>query len=372
MAGPRIYDVDSPWYTRPQYYTVATPLFGFNEQGDKTTKNFQASGDSAFQVGSGAMIHPSRVIEFAGAELPDWRLIPMGGGWGDSVLQTVDETLKDIGLIVGGMANMVNDAKMDVIKIPNFSQNIATTEYANRLLARFAYANQSKSTVNSILLDKEEEWQRIQSNFGGLPNLLHEFFTVVAGAADMPLGRLMSSSSGRAMSGGGAATGGGEADLRGYYDRITSKQKTDYSPRMAPLDEVLVRSATGTYDNSIYYDWNPLWQITDAEKAKIALDKVSAMKIEIEMGLLNEDALRKAWANQLIEDGTYAGLEDAIDEFGEEPEEPDIQTMWSRLAGAMPPQVNGPPEPKQLGAPAPDEVTKDAGEGKPPKKPKRK
>jgi hypothetical protein len=82
--------------------------------------------------------------------------------------------------------------------------------------------------------------------------------------------------------------------------------------------------------------------------------------------------LRKAWANQLIEDGTYAGLEDAIDEFGEEPEEPDIQTMWSRLAGAMPPQVNGPPEPKQLGAPAPDEVTKDAGEGKPPKKPKRK
>jgi phage-related protein (TIGR01555 family) len=28
-AGPRIYNVDSPWYTKPEYYSVSTPLFGF-------------------------------------------------------------------------------------------------------------------------------------------------------------------------------------------------------------------------------------------------------------------------------------------------------------------------------------------------------
>src|SRR5580704_17916370 len=35
MAGPRIYNVDSPWYTRPEYYTVATPMFGFSFEGGR-------------------------------------------------------------------------------------------------------------------------------------------------------------------------------------------------------------------------------------------------------------------------------------------------------------------------------------------------
>src|SRR5271154_1166662 len=38
MAGPRIYDVESPWYTRPEYYTVATPLYGF-DPGRGTERN---------------------------------------------------------------------------------------------------------------------------------------------------------------------------------------------------------------------------------------------------------------------------------------------------------------------------------------------
>jgi hypothetical protein len=40
-------------------------------------------------------IHPARVIEFAGNPLPDWRLAPMGGGWGDSV-QTLHRMIEAI------------------------------------------------------------------------------------------------------------------------------------------------------------------------------------------------------------------------------------------------------------------------------------
>jgi hypothetical protein len=38
-------------------------------------------------------LHPSRVTELAGMPLPDWRLAPMGRGWGDSVSQAIDNTL---------------------------------------------------------------------------------------------------------------------------------------------------------------------------------------------------------------------------------------------------------------------------------------
>jgi hypothetical protein len=40
-------------------------------------------------------IHPSRVIEFAGNPLPDWRLAPMRGGWGASV-QTLHRMMEAI------------------------------------------------------------------------------------------------------------------------------------------------------------------------------------------------------------------------------------------------------------------------------------
>lgn len=367
MAGPRIYNVDSPWYTRPEYYTVSTPIFGFSgesgtaypgqtygalvteprKQGQATSQ--QEEGDRARQmvpqVSGMVQVHPSRIIELSGNELPDWRLAPMGGGWGDSVLQTVDEAIKDWGLVMGGMASMVNDAKMDVIKIADFSKNIATAEYAQRLLTRFQMANSSKSTINSILLDKEEEWERIQTSFGGLPQLLREFMMVVAAAGGMPPSRIFGQSISKGLGGGS----GGEDDLRNYYDDQASKQKTVYGPALTPLDQCLVRSALGRYDPSIYYTWNPLWQQDPKDVAAIALQKAQATKVYIDTALLNEDMMRKIVLNQLVEDGTYPGIEDAVDEFNEgEPDVP-MSRVWSPGIDPHTGESVGPPKPPPFG-----------------------
>lgn len=323
-AGPRIYDVASEWYTRPEYYTVQTPMYNFN--GDQPENNDPGSGDRARQMTERGLvhIHPSRVIEFAGNELPDWRLAPMGGGWGDSVLQTADDTLRQWGLTIGGVAAMVNDAKMDVIRIPDFSKNIATKEYATRLLSRFQVANQSKSTINSILLDKEEEWARVQTNFGGLPNLLTELMTVIAGAGRLPVSRLF----GKAGAKGLGKSSSGQDELRNYYDGVASEQRTEITPRLEPLDQILIRSALGKADPNIHYAWSPLYNPEPKELADIAKLKAEAFQIDVTTGVINEDALRDARVNQLIEDGVYPGLEDAIDEHGAEPEIVEAR-VWS-------------------------------------------
>ena len=307
-AGPRIYDVESPWYTRPEYYMVATPTINVDDR-------------YPGQVSGTARMHPSRVIEFVGNELPDWRLAPLGGNWGDSVLQTLDETLKDFGLSLGGIANMINDAKMDVIKIPEFSKKISDDKYASNLLKRFSTANQMKSNINSLIMDKEEEWNRIQTTFAGLPQVLQTLMPIVSAAGGIPVSRLMGQAPGKGLS---QATSGGESDIYNYYDGIASKQKTEYSPAMTPLDQVIVRSALGSYDPEIYYDWTPLYTPDPAEVATIALQKVQTTQAYVATGLINEDVMRAVVVNQLTEDGTYPGLDDAIDEFGAEPDEPEV------------------------------------------------
>jgi phage-related protein (TIGR01555 family) len=316
-AGPRIYDVNSDWYTRPEYYTVQTPISGVEEPLPK-------GADPTAMNSVMTRVHPSRVIELVGNELPDWRLAPLGGGWGDSVLQTMDDTLRQWGLTVGGIAAMVNDAKMDVVKIPDFSKNIATQEYANRLYTRFAAANQSKSSINSLLLDKEEEWDRIQTNFGGLPNLLTELMTIVAGAANLPVSRLF----GKAGSKGLGKSSSGQDELRNYYDGVSAEQRTELTPRLDLLDQVIIRSALGGPDDNVHYAWTPLYNSEPKELADIAKVKADTTQVYVTMGIINEDVLRDAAVNQLIEDGTYPGLEDAIDEYGSEPEVVEAR-VWS-------------------------------------------
>ncbi len=306
-AGPRIFDVESEWYTRPEYYMVATPTIGVDNR-------------YPGQVSGGARMHPSRVIEFVGNELPDWRLAPLGGNWGDSVIQTLDETLKDWGLSLGGIANMINDAKLDIFKIPKFSKNISDDKYAYALLRRFSTANMMKSNINSIILDTEEEHNRIQTTFAGLPQILQMLMPIVSAAGGIPVSRLMGQAPGKGLS---QSTSGGESDLYNYYDGIASKQKNEYSPAMTSLDQVIIRNALGKYDPSIYYDWTPLYTPDPKEVAAIALQKMQTTQGYVNMGLINEDVMRAVTVNQLTEDLTYPGLDDAIDEFGAEPEEPE-------------------------------------------------
>ena len=348
-AGPRIYNVADPYYTRAAYYTVATPMFGFiGEQGTVMPSipgqpplpppgalQPQVQNIVPFKSSSGKVqympntvptnigmtqIHPSRVLELPGNELPDWRLAPLGGGWGDSVLQTVVDVMNSFTQTYGSISALVSDAKLDVVKIPDMALNLTEQKYKDRLIERFALSAQTKSVISALLLDKEEEWDRKATSFSGLDMIMHEFLTLISGAADIPVSILFGQAYGRGMQGG--STGGGQEDVRSYYDHCATMQKNDIGPRMGMLDQVLMRSALGKPDPNVNYEWRPLWQLSDDDKSKIALAKAQSTQIYATIGIINQDALREGVVNQLIEDGTYPGLDDAIEEYGSEPEEP--------------------------------------------------
>jgi hypothetical protein len=140
---------------------------------------------------------------------------------------------------------------------------------------------------------------------------MREFLNIVAGAADIPVTRLLGQSPG-----GLNATG--ESDIRNYYDRISGDQNTWLTPAMTPLDNALWMSATGTRPTDAWYEWASLWQQTPKEKAETAKIKADATQIYSSSGLIPADALAKGVQNQLIEDGVYPGLEDALEESAAE------------------------------------------------------
>lgn len=282
-------------------------------------------------------VHPSRVIRFVGKELPNERELGPAA-WGDSVLQAIDDAIRSAGTVLMAGAALVNDAKVDVIKVPDLSTNLTTAQYSDKFTSRVMLANQMKSVINTLVVDKEEEWARMQTNFAGMDELFKLYLLVASGAADIPATRLL----GQAPQGMNAT---GESDIRNYYDRIKSEQETELAPALERLDEVLIRSATGTRDENIFYEWNPLWQLTDAERADVAVKKSQVMSADVAAGLIPLEVLRIGRQNQLVEDGFYPGIEVAIEEHEEDPSPAEENRQVANEAMALgAANENAPPE----------------------------
>lgn len=278
-------DVLSPGFGEPGWYQVAS-----------------AASTGAGGAGAGGVqLHPSRVVRLSGAELPDG---PGADGWGDSVLQAVMDAIRQAGLATQGVATLIHEAKLDVIRIPQLTQNLAQADYAKRLVDRFTLANTMKGLVNALVIDKEEEWDRKQLSFAQLPEIMQQYLQIAAGAADIPATRLL----GQAPAGLNAT---GEGDIRNYYDRIAAEQRVMLGPALRRLDEALILSALGTRPPEIRCEWAPLWQLGATDRAEISLKKAQATEIYARTALLPPEILAAAVWGQLLEDRVYPGLPDA-------------------------------------------------------------
>lgn len=271
-------------------------------------------------AGSSIDIHPSRLVIFIGAEHPDPELaVGNEFGWGDSVLQAVFDAIKQSDGTMANTASLVFEAKVDVIKIPDFMQQLQDPGFEKRVMERIRLAAMAKGINGALLLDREEEYETKTASFGGLPDIIDRFLQAVSGAADIPATRLL----GQAPSGLNAT---GDSDLRNYYDRIQAIQELEMCPAMQLLDECLLRSALGSRPAEIHYVWNPLWQPTATERSEINKRTADTIKVLVDTKLWPEDALSKAATTLLVEQSVLPGLEAAIAEFGAElpEEEPDV------------------------------------------------
>lgn len=281
-------------------------------------------------AGSQIDIHPSRLVIFIGSELPDPDLeIGQQFGWGDSVLQSVIDAIKQSDGTMANVASLVFEAKVDVIKIPDFMQKLEHDPgFSKLILQRLSLAATAKGINGQVVLDKEEDYESKSASFSGLPDVIDRFLQAVAGAADIPLTRLAGQSPA-----GMSSTG--ESDLRNYYDRIQAMQELDVTPTMRILDECLIRSAMGARDAKIHYIWNPLWQPTATQQSENSKRAAETVKILKESGLFPDEALSKAATTMLVEQSVLPGLEAAIEEYGSQlpdEEDPEIDEEGNKLS----------------------------------------
>jgi phage-related protein (TIGR01555 family) len=274
-------DPRDPWCDQPEHFTIR------------------------YGMGETLRLHPSRVIAFRGERVSN----EMTGGeyWGDSVWMRLEQAVTPVDASSAVMAALMQEAKVDIVRANDMMMNVASAEGEKLYMRRFMLSNMLKSVANTVLLDKNDEWDQKTINWDGIPEVVTMQMTIMAGAAGYPLTRLLGTQS-------KGLGNGGEADLANYYDDVSTCQQLDITPELAQLDEILIRSATGARNPATWYEWHPLWEMSETEKAAVAKVRAETAQIVQNMQIVPNDAFTKAFQNQLIESGEYPGLDVAIEE----------------------------------------------------------
>lgn len=307
-AGALDRDPLSPFYGEPTYYQitrVAPPPIPDPKMrqapvipGQTTTGNYEGS----------PIIHPSRVVRFLGQARLE--VMTSFDGWGLSTLQRAYEAVRNVESTCSNLAAMTYEGKLDIISIPGLSQNVINPAYRDSLLQRFSLANVTKSVVNALVLDSEEKWEQKQVNFSNYPEVLRTYLEIAAGAADIPMTRLLGVQ-------GKGLQNSGSADLHNYYDALAARQEVELRPAMERLDGALARDA-GVQDAD--FDWLPLWQMRENEAAAVHLMNAQRNQIYATMSVCSPNALREGIQAQLVQDNIFPGLADTLEKHaGEDP-----------------------------------------------------
>jgi len=259
-------------------------------------------------------IHPSRLTVFAGNELPDRDVSSTAFGWGDSVLVSVIEAVKQAESASANINSLIYEANVDVVSIEGLAEILKMSGGEDKVRDLLKMNLDAKSNLRALVLDAKNTYNRKAVSFSTLPDLMDRFDQHAAGASDIPMTRFMGMSPG-----GMNATG--TSDMKNYHDRIRASQELEMTPQMFRLDEAVIRSATGARDPSIYYVWAPLEQMSEKERADIFKTTADAARALVGGGgtspaIMPIEALSDAVSNALIEQGILPGLEGALEEFG--------------------------------------------------------
>lgn len=267
-----------------------------------------ASGDSMRSLVP-RVIHESRLIVFPGLKVSAYQSSSnmTNAAWGDPILLALVEVLRDFNVAWHGAGIIATDFAQPVLSMENLMQLVS--KQPQQVAARALALEMQRSNARAVLIDTKEKYERQSTTIAGLPDLLNQLSMRLAAAVDMPLTLLM----GQSPKGLGNE---GDSDVRFYYDRIRGVQKEKVAPILRLLIHMIMRTIR---QRKLPKRWsvrfNPLWQLTDQEKAEARLAQARVDSMYIKMGATTCDEIRfsrfggeYSWDTQIEENKPAPGI----------------------------------------------------------------
>jgi len=235
-------DPFKPKYAEPELYRLNTRL----KPDDYDFNNY--------------LVHETRLLRFDGAYLPEFTR-HVNQGWSDSVLNSMNQALKQYGTSIQAGALLFQDFISKTLKMPNLSELLQSDDGQRALELRLQYAIANFSSIGIVLLGENEEFNKIQTPITGLPELIDKYIQIGSAASSIPRARLFGQSLG--------TLAGATETTRAYYDFLCGYQIDHLQPPLTTFIKILLNrknsSTKGIEPEQWNFKFNSLWDATDKE-----------------------------------------------------------------------------------------------------------
>ncbi len=203
------------------------------------------------------LVHHSRIIRFDGAKLPR-NLFIMNGYWSNSVLGRMRTPLSNYAQTNDGVASLMMDLAVAVFKVDGLQRLMSMKDGKNLLQERLNLMDLARSVVNSVMIDKNEEFERKSTPLTGVADVIDRMAARLVTASGYPHTVLL----GEAPAGGMGETG--KSERQDYYDMVSKAQEIWLKPALMEYIRLNMLNKAGPSRGVEPARWSiefvPLWQ----------------------------------------------------------------------------------------------------------------
>ena len=232
-VGPRNNDPESPYFGEFEYWTYSAKV----------------GGTSII-----SRIHRSRLIFFHGADTSLTTLSARPSGWMLSELERAYEPLRNYQEAEWSMRKGFGKFSESILKTKGLFELLAARQ-KDVLETRMGMFDLLRSANRTLLLDAEEEYDKLSSDFTNLDKVFDKFAEPVASAAGMPFTRLF----GRSPAGLNAT---GESDSNNWELTVTKERTKRFLPGFSQLVDIALSDAGMSLES-----WEVAWPAIRIETA---------------------------------------------------------------------------------------------------------
>lgn len=253
-------------------------------------------------------IHHSRILRFAGRELPQWE-VQTELYWGMSEVEVIFDELRKRDYSSWNIISLLSRAQILSISEPQLAAMMSGANATQKTYYDFVQRMQSISEqMNNqglLILGKDGKLEQKSYSFGGMSQIYHEFMKDLAAATGIPYEILF----GREGGGGESGEGGNAYTALQLYDNfIDEKRISEANPVIDKLLPILCMSTFGEVPDDLAYHWNPIRAISDKERSDLGKSLVESILMGYNADLLTKKEARKELSLQSGTNGLFSSV----------------------------------------------------------------
>ena len=251
---------------------------GFITDSDGSMKELESGGVPKQQLVTyyNVNLHPSRVLRVIGTDAPSMiRQQLMGHG-----LSELERCMPEINAYIkfqDMIFELVDEAKLDIFKINQFTNALASAGGVARITKHIQLNNQMKNYKSAIIMDKEDDFEAKQMSFSGIADILIQFRINLASAVGIPQAKLFGESA--------SGFSSGEDWLENYnsmVECVRAKAKT----LLMQVVGLRCQATFGFIPESLDIKFPPLRVMSAVEEEQVATSKTNRALSLFDRGIL--------------------------------------------------------------------------------------